>query len=137
MIRVIGWIKEKDIHAYNLKYHELYTPFGTYIDNEKARQYYSYGNEMTDNFLNEEYEYIEDALIKEIVENGYIICGDTHQELAIPVFENGCLILSMRKWNEIMKKAWSLQYKHIEVPNFYMKAVCELDEVLPQCVSLN
>jgi hypothetical protein len=43
-------------------------------------------------------ENYEDALIKELVDNQYIICGDTHQYKCIPVFDyDKYVILSMRK----------------------------------------
>ena len=53
-------------------------------------------------------DYHEDALIKELIEKNYIICGDTHQcseYNTIPVFNDGYLMLSMRRWQEIMTEA--------------------------------
>ena len=50
----------------------------------------------------------KDAIIKELVENGYIICGDTHQaenHSCIPVFEDGYIFLSMRAWGALMAEA--------------------------------
>ena len=60
----------------------------------------------------------------------FFVCGDTHQELAIPVFEDGYVMLSMRKWAEIMEKAWLMS--HDEAPRFYLASLCEEKEVLPQ-----
>lgn len=50
-------------------------------------------------------EFHQDVLIQELVKNNYIICGDTHQNFAIPIFNDGFLMLSMRKWAEIMDEA--------------------------------
>ncbi len=77
-------------------------------------------------------DFVEDSLIKELVDNEYIICGDTHQYYAIPVFENGYLMLSMRKWGEIMQKAYGLVKGQTSyLPNFYLKSLNDIEEVLP------
>lgn len=76
----------------------------------------------------------ENALIKELVENNYIICGDTHQcsdFYAVPVFNDGCLVLSMRRWQEIMKEAYKLKNPFKSIPNFYMASLCDIKERLP------
>ena len=70
-------------------------------------------------------EFHLDVLIQEIVKNNYIICGDTHQNFAIPIFNDGFLILSMRTWAEIMNQAYGNQH------NFYMAAICDIQEKLP------
>lgn len=77
-------------------------------------------------------EWHEDALVQEIVNNKYIICGDTHQNMRIPVFSDGYLVLSMRKWAEVMSEA----YLHINPiawpePWFYMASTCSVKENLP------
>lgn len=80
-------------------------------------------------------EWHQDALIKELVNNKYIICGDTHQSPChpcVPVFNDGYLILSMRRWAEIMGEA----YVHINPiawpePWFYMASTCTVKEELP------
>lgn len=75
----------------------------------------------------------EDALIKELVKNKYVICGDTHQHKAIPIFSDGYLLLSMRRWSKIMEDA----YVHIDVLNsardpwFYMATTCSVKENIP------
>lgn len=74
----------------------------------------------------------EDALIQELVKNKYIICGDTHQNYAIPVFNDGYIMLSMRRWSEIMEDA----YVYMDRDNhrdhdFYMACVCDIEEKLP------
>lgn len=70
-------------------------------------------------------EFHQDVLIQEIVKNNYIICGDTHQNFAIPIFNDGFLMLSMRRWAEVMNQAYGNQH------NFYMAAVCDIQEKLP------
>lgn len=70
-------------------------------------------------------EFHQDILIQEIVKNNYIICGDTHQNFAIPIFNDGFLILSMRRWAEVMNQAYGNQH------NFYMATVCDIQEKLP------
>lgn len=77
-------------------------------------------------------EWHEDALVRELVKNKYVICGDTHQHQMIPVFNDGYLILSMRKWAEVM----DLAYVHINPtawpePWFYMASTCNVREKLP------
>lgn len=79
-----------------------------------------------------------DVLIQELANNKYIICGDTHQHLCIPVFDDGYLLLSMRKWDEIMEEAF-IEFRaqigvFIEPPKgyFYMATSCPLEENLPK-----
>ena len=82
-------------------------------------------------------EFHEDLLIKELVNHKYIICGDTHQSeqhRCVPLFNDGYLFLSMRKWAEIMGKAYLyMNPLHYGIYLFYMKATCELEENLPCC----
>ena len=70
-------------------------------------------------------EFHQDVLIQELVKNNYIICGDTHQNFAIPIFNDGFLMLSMRRWAGVMNQAYGNQH------NFYMAAVCDMGEKLP------
>ena len=82
-------------------------------------------------------EFHEDLLIKELVNHKYIICGDTHQSgqhRCVPLFSDGYLLLSMRKWAEVMNEAHLyMNPLHHEPHLFYMKATCELEENLPCC----
>lgn len=135
MIRVIDWITYEEMIDFKEIYEEISKPFKM-TSASRLDEIRPYGCEMLNIYFNEHYAEIEDALIKELVDNKYIICGDTHQELAIPVFEAGYVLLSMRRWKEIMEKAWCLLHNE-EYPNFYMATVCSVKEVLPQCVSQN
>lgn len=73
-----------------------------------------------------------DTLVQELIKNKYIICGDSHQYLAIPVFEDGYLMLSMRKWKEVMEEAYKICNPDLnEVPNFYMMCLCNVEEKFP------
>ena len=79
-------------------------------------------------------EFHKDALIKELIKNDYIICGDTHQcpyFRCVPVFNDGYLVLSMRVWAEIMKEAYKTSKKTNIIPNFYMATLCDIDENIP------
>lgn len=80
-------------------------------------------------------EFHEDALIKELVSNKYIICGDTHQSSehpCIPVFNDGYLLVSMRRWGEIMDDAYMyMDPIHHREHWFYMTSVCSIKEKLP------
>ena len=81
-------------------------------------------------------EFHKDALVRELVANKYVICGDTHQcpdYPCVPVFHDGYLMLSMRRWAEVMHDA----YLHINVrqwpePWFYMACTCCVEENLPR-----
>lgn len=79
----------------------------------------------------------KDALIQELVSNEYVICGDTHQNLAIPVFNDGCLIVSMRTWASIMEDAYmeldpySYIRNNINTNTFYMASSCKIKEKVP------
>lgn len=77
-----------------------------------------------------------DALIQELVQHHWIICGDTHQMMCIPVFIDGYLMLSMRKWAEIMSEAYACMYPCKQgdmLPSmaFYMATTCPIKENLP------
>ena len=91
----------------------------------------SYINKYTEADYDENYE---DAIIKELVDNQYIICGDTHQNMCLPVFEHDeYIMLSMRKWGEIMAKAMNLiegsdKYTYTD---FYLISLCKKEEKLP------
>lgn len=82
-------------------------------------------------------EFHQDVLIQEIVKNNYIICGDTHQNFAIPIFNDGFLMLSMRKWAEIMDEAAMLMNPVTYVKgnyistSFYMACIGAVKENLP------
>ena len=71
-------------------------------------------------------------LKKEIIKNGYIICGDTHQYKAVPLFNDGPLLLSMRRWAEIMSEALNenLGIK-TTYRQFYCAAGTDFKEILP------
>ena len=74
----------------------------------------------------------QDALIQEIVKHKYIICGDTHQNLCIPVFNDGYSLLSMRKWAELMDDAFLyISPLHHRENWFYMVSTCGIKENLP------
>lgn len=74
-----------------------------------------------------------DAIVQELIKNRYIICGNTHQDYAIPVFDDGYIMLSMRKWKELMEEAYEICYpNHSGMPNFYMNIVCDIQENLPK-----
>lgn len=74
----------------------------------------------------------EDALVQELVKNKYVICGDTHQNMRIPVFTDGYLILSMRKWAEVMDDAYlCMDPLHHREHWFYMASTCDIEERLP------
>lgn len=73
-----------------------------------------------------------DTLVQELVKNKYIICGDSHQYLAIPIFNDGYIMLSMRKWSEIMEEVYKICNPDLnEMPNFYMACQCNIEENLP------
>lgn len=80
----------------------------------------------------------KDVLIQEIVDNKYAICGDSHQHLAIPIFKGGYVLLSMRKWQEIMEEAYKIcNPDSNEVPNFYMACLCNVKENLPKTTTVH
>lgn len=105
--------------------------------NEKIEKESIYGLSYYENKYKEIEDYndfYEDAIVKELVDNKYIICGDTHQYMCLPVFEdNKYIMLSMRKWGEIMAKAMNLiegldKYTYID---FYLVSLCKKEEKLP------
>ncbi len=77
-----------------------------------------------------------EALIKELVFEKLVICGDTHQIMAIPMFEDGYLMLSMRRWAEIMAEAYAClhgckQGDMLPPMAFYMSSTCPIEENWP------
>lgn len=118
--KVKSWITLKQLEEKQKLFRELF-PCGAGYLTEEYHNMQPFVSEIED--FNDFYE---DALIKEIIENEYVICGDTHQYYAIPMFENGYLVLSMRRWAEVMEKAWALM-GWMTRPNFYLRAVCNSD----------
>jgi hypothetical protein len=121
-LKFVGWFSYKDID-------EMFTSLGE-IPALKDKPIYH------------EAPYDEahkDAIIKEIVDNNYIICGDTHQSEkynCIPVFEDGYIFLSMRSWGGLMAEAMNIiegedKYTYID---FYMAGTYEGKENLPKGV---
>ena len=91
--------------------------------------------------FNKECEWDEahhDALIQELVYNQYIICGDTHQHIRIPVFEDGYLLVSMRFWDSIMSEAYE-EFSGEEPSRgyFYMACSCPTEENLPELTEVS
>ena len=112
--KIIKWITLEQLEELKTLYDNAY---GLDLQRKKELSPYAFECDF-DNWH-------EDILIQEIVKNNYIICGDTHQNLAIPVFNDGYLMLSMRRWAEVMSQAYGNQH------NFYMAAVCDIQEELP------
>ena len=117
MKKVVKWIKPEELNEIIIKQ----SPFmGSYSDLKYKEAEYD--------------ENYEDAIIKELVDNKYIICGDTHQYMYIPIFDNNTyVILSMRKWGEIMAEVMNLiegsdKYKYTD---FYLASLCKKEENLP------
>lgn len=79
----------------------------------------------------------KDALIQELIKNKYIICGDTHQYQAIPIFNDGYLLLSMRVWNELMQEAYDIMSDDIYTHDFYMACLCQVEEKLPPTAEIH
>lgn len=122
--KIIEWIDYDYLLNIQKEYYERYPNAGFYLEYDNS--YDKYIKEIDFN------DFVEDVLIKELVDNGYIISGDTHQYYAIPVFEDGYLMLSMRKWGEIMTKAYELTKGQTSyIPNFYLKSLNDIEEVLP------
>lgn len=105
------------------------------LDEQKEVCYCGLGHSYINKYIEADYdENYEDAIIKELVDNQYIICGDTHQYMCLPVFENDeYVMLSMRKWGEVMAKAMNLiegldKYTY---KDFYLISLCKREEKLP------
>ena len=122
--KIIEWIDYDYLLNIQKEHYERYPNAGFYLEYDNS--YDKYIKEIDFN------DFVEDVLIKELVDNGYIISGDTHQYYAIPVFEDGYLMLSMRKWGEIMTKVYELTRGQTSyIPNFYLKSLNDIEEVLP------
>lgn len=132
--KIIDWVSEEKLQKYQKNYNMISQSYFAYEQQDEIKRLEAYLHEIED--FN---EFREDTLIKELVDNGYVICGDTHQVKAIPVFEDGYLVLSMRKWNEVMKKAFEMNHNRTYgdlgaglYHNFYMASLSVDDEVLPR-----
>lgn len=108
-------------------------------EKEWASVYYGYGvplemyvyTELEDENFSLKYR---EAIIRELIANDYVICGDTHQNICLPVFEdNYYVMLSMRTWSEIMAEAQNIKEKTKKYTymDFYMACSCPLKEKLP------
>ena len=76
-----------------------------------------------------------ERIIREIVNCNNIICGDTHQQNAIPVFTDGYVLVSMRVWADLMEEAYKLGHPSAvpyDYGNFYMAATCKIAENCPK-----
>lgn len=77
----------------------------------------------------------KDLLVKELIDNKYVICGDSHQSFnlkCIPLFNDGYLMLSMRRWAEVMHDAYLQIAPEVwPEPYFYSVAFCDVEENLP------
>ena len=116
-MKVIKWVKPNELYE------------------QKEVYYYELGHSYINKYTEADYdENYEDAIIKELVDNQYIICGDTHQYTCIPIFNDDTYVmLSMRKWGEVMAKAMNLiedsdKYQYIY---FYLVSLCKKEEKLP------
>ena len=75
----------------------------------------------------------KDAIIKELVDRHYLICGDTHQSRdvdGIPLFEDGYILVSMRVWGGLMAEAVNV-VRHTDkytYTDFYMASTCKFNE---------
>jgi len=75
----------------------------TYWNNNKYKDI----NELTD----DEFKEVEETIIKEIKDKGYKFCGSAHQniETGCPVIDDKYIYcVSMRKWGDIMARAYDL-----------------------------
>ena len=103
------------------------------INNAKSGQLECLKGSVYEELPDKYFDSAIDAIIKELIENDYIICGDTHQRMALPVFA-GCryLMLSQRKWAEIMADAMNLKNKTKEYTylDFYLASCCPIEEKL-------
>ena len=117
-MKVIKWIHPNKINE-KIEKESIYS-FSYYENKYKEIENYN--------------DFYEDAIIKELVDNQYIICGDTHQNMCLPVFENDeYIMLTMRKWGEIMSKAMNLieESDKYQYRDFYLVSLCKKEEKLP------
>lgn len=103
-IRLIDWITQRSIETFGLTKEAPY-------DNEHKQ-----------------------ILINEIRSHSYMICGDAHQIEAIPLFNDGYLLLSMRTWAELMNEA--ADNGAFGEQAFYMSQGCPLKDRLPGVIDL-
>ena len=121
-MKVIKWMDLDKIKEQNNYYNNYYNTYNRF----PCEGSILYEAEYDENY--------EDAIIKELVDNRYIICGDTHQYMYIPIFDNNTyIILSMRKWGEIMAEVMNLikgldKYTY---KDFYLVSLCKKEEKLP------
>lgn len=66
-----------------------------------------------------------DLIIKNLIDNDYVIYGDTHQSNehnCVPVFNDGYITVSMRTWGGIMADAMNIKNhtREYDYMDFYM-----------------
>ena len=98
-------------------------------DNYRSLLYNAY-EQLDDSLIN----FAIDCIMTELLEKGYIICGDTHQKVAIPVLSgNNFVLLSQHEWAKIMAdvmnfKEGNNKYTYLD---FFSSKHCPIDEKLP------
>ena len=122
-----GHLERKGI----MKRVSMWINYGDVVRFEEARR-------LIDSPIYYEAEYDQehrDAIIKDLIENDYVICGDTHQSTdcdCIPVFDDGYIVLSMRAWAELMSEAMNIRYHNSNFTSnymdFYMASICRYTE---------
>ena len=134
--KIIGWMTEEEYELKAKRYKEIKPEDRMYPlcylsskEEKEISELFPYITECTIDELH------IDALMQELVKNNYVICGDTHQRLAIPVFEDGYFFVSMRCWSQIMASAFHFFKRENERPysehDFYMATKCRLKERYP------
>ena len=105
-----------------------------FIKNNKLCKVIDTGIPVYNELSDDKVDMAIDLLIKELADNNYVICGDTHQMSYIPVFnDNEYLMLSQRRWGEIMAEVMNLKMhiKEYTYLDFYLASYCSIDEILP------
>lgn len=74
-----------------------------------------------------------DGIMKELIDNDYVIYGDTYQNGCVPIFDDFSYFdVSMRKWGEIMADAFNIKHNtHYTYKDFYLISFGSEEEKLP------
>ena len=139
MPKIIDWMSEEEYELKAKRYNEIRPADSAYPlccvkpkEEKEMDELFPYVTECT---IDQPHI---DALVQELVNNKYVICGDTHQHKAIPVFNDGYLLMSMRSWAEVMASSVYYSFpnaarrKYWNYTNFYMACNCPGKERLPK-----